>query len=575
MAGQIKWPRVLLLTLTTLVPFSLLAAWLWPYTMDDAFISDRYALHIAQGFGPIWNLADHASPVEGFTSFLHVWLLGGLSFITGADVVFTGKFIGVVASAILLLAVAREVLRYQLSGAAALVAFSVFILPFTIMHSVSGMETSMYMLWYFLAAITAVRLLNTPSARMVWVFVLLGLLGTLTRPEFALPFLVMTGYLWWRLPAVRPTLLKAIFAAYVVPGLAVTFWRYSFYGDIVPNPFHVKQAQDINRWGINAAVMFVGYCAMPYLIIVAARWRYLWQSHRDLLVLVSLNLAVSIAYFTTTVPLMNIAFRFLLPQIPMLALLAAVSLNKQSLFSWGVLTSAKTLKFVLAALLVLSPVAIIIAVVPGLAWWFRYLLPLLPLFAWLGFIVFLGDNARFGLPRPFIQAIGVALLVMIILAPIPLLVRLLPIHYSHESRYREVGQRLNQFSAPDRWMVFHDVGALVYDSEWNTIDVVGLNTLKENIQSPCEMQTDLVLTYTWQKSEDIPNPCPGTYVPNADLPFVKNAFLDSFMRVYARSDITYAKELRASLLDDWPGQAVREADWLSWYWTSFREIFYQ
>ena len=37
----------------------------WPYTVDDAFITARYALHAAQGFGVVWNLAD--GPLEGFT----------------------------------------------------------------------------------------------------------------------------------------------------------------------------------------------------------------------------------------------------------------------------------------------------------------------------------------------------------------------------------------------------------------------------------------------------------------------------------------------------------------------------
>ncbi len=34
------------------------------YVYDDAFITMRYARHMAQGFGPRWNLS--GQPVEGF-----------------------------------------------------------------------------------------------------------------------------------------------------------------------------------------------------------------------------------------------------------------------------------------------------------------------------------------------------------------------------------------------------------------------------------------------------------------------------------------------------------------------------
>ncbi len=46
----------------------------WFY--DDTDITLRYAKHVAQGFGPRWNLA--GAPVEGFTSPLHVFAVAAL-----------------------------------------------------------------------------------------------------------------------------------------------------------------------------------------------------------------------------------------------------------------------------------------------------------------------------------------------------------------------------------------------------------------------------------------------------------------------------------------------------------------
>ena len=67
----------------------------WPYTMDDSFISFRYSKHIAEGFGPIWNLADADHPVEGYTSILHVFLLAGINKVFGISILTAGKAIGI------------------------------------------------------------------------------------------------------------------------------------------------------------------------------------------------------------------------------------------------------------------------------------------------------------------------------------------------------------------------------------------------------------------------------------------------------------------------------------------------
>src|SRR5689334_10784984 len=42
--------------------------------VDDAFIHLRFIHHFAQGYGFVWNVGE--APVEGFTSFLYVVLLG-------------------------------------------------------------------------------------------------------------------------------------------------------------------------------------------------------------------------------------------------------------------------------------------------------------------------------------------------------------------------------------------------------------------------------------------------------------------------------------------------------------------
>ena len=146
--------------------YLLLCTWVWSFTMDDAFISFRYAKHIADGVGPIWNLADKAEPVEGFTTFLYVWLLGGLRLATRGDPVLLGKIAGVAAMLLLAASVATAIRRQAVTATAALVGLSFLVLPFAALNSVSGMETSLFMLCNWLCTMAAVRAVeNTAPGR--------------------------------------------------------------------------------------------------------------------------------------------------------------------------------------------------------------------------------------------------------------------------------------------------------------------------------------------------------------------------------------------------------------------------
>ena len=493
MAGPSLGGRVWAVGGVAVTGYLLLCAWAWPYTMDDAYISFRYAKHIGDGLGPIWNLADRARPVEGFTSFTYVWLLGLVRALSGPDLVVVGKVLGIGA------------------GASA-VTVSFVLLPFTALNAVSGMETALFMLFNWLCAIACLRLLEAPSRGKAWAFAVLGLLGTLTRPEFLPAFGALALYAWWRCPEVRRTLALAILVADVLPGLAITAWRLLYYGQLVPNPFFVKQRTMMNQWGALYVARFLGLVALPYLLLAAGAWRRLRAEHRDLVAVVGLSLGAACAYFTTTVPTMGWWYRYLLPQVPLLALLA------------------------------------------GVAW-------------------SLGGGARWLEGRTW-RAAAVAFLVVSSFAHLPVIARFMDFHEAHEVRYREIGRRLRPFAGPDRWLAYWDVGSIVYESEWNTLDVVGLNTHRKVSRDACVRRVDVVLHYS-NRPADVPAPCPnGLYVPLADLPFSRQGRIqDGYMRVFVREDVPYADRLRTALLEKWPERFSRDADWVAHYWVRFRTVF--
>ncbi|MBI3736128.1 hypothetical protein HY256_06410, partial [Candidatus Sumerlaeota bacterium] len=73
-----RWsvPLVLFLASGLFLPFAALAWLTRSDFLDDAYISFRYARHLAEGRGLVWNVGDR--PIEGFTNLLHTLFAAGL-----------------------------------------------------------------------------------------------------------------------------------------------------------------------------------------------------------------------------------------------------------------------------------------------------------------------------------------------------------------------------------------------------------------------------------------------------------------------------------------------------------------
>lgn len=67
-------------------------AYVWKFTVDDAFISFRYAKHLAEGYGLVWNIGEYS--VEGYTNFLWVVIMAFIHLIK-LDPALSAKIIGI------------------------------------------------------------------------------------------------------------------------------------------------------------------------------------------------------------------------------------------------------------------------------------------------------------------------------------------------------------------------------------------------------------------------------------------------------------------------------------------------
>jgi arabinofuranosyltransferase len=320
-------------TIAVAIQYVRVLDWAWPITIDDAFISFRYARNLAEGHGLVWNPGE--APVEGYSNFLWVVLLS-IPHLLGADVVTFAKVLGVAASAGALVATFFMVRRVAGSGWAGLIA--VLLLGHSVdfvLNAIFGLETSLYLLLLALALGGTFALADEPSRRRA---ILTGLAFAglaLTRPEGVVVFAVALAWLclaWRARPPLHAALwLVGVFAAIVLPYLT---FRLAYYGDIVPTAVHAKQASDAHGFvaqylakhpgaGGPAYVTDAFRTYAPFLFLIAAT---VIAASRETLERLLLLLAIVAAYVVGiwhTWPVMGLAHRLLFPAVLALAAAAA------------------------------------------------------------------------------------------------------------------------------------------------------------------------------------------------------------------------------------------------------------
>ncbi|KTD45315.1 LphB [Legionella quinlivanii] len=223
---------------------------IWPFTIDDMYISLRYARHLAEGKGLLWNLRE--APVEGYSNYSFV-LLGALAIHWGLDPVVILKTAGVIG---LLLTIAGLYLlaRLVLPKTLALLP-SVILLLYKgeIIWAASGLETACYqaMLVYSLYFLLKGNGYQTyPNDHRKGIipfyficFSVLMSIASLTRPEA--PFVFILFSLLLVIDNRRPmqffatdySLCLLIFLLIYLPYF---FWRWHFFGSLFPNSVYCK-----------------------------------------------------------------------------------------------------------------------------------------------------------------------------------------------------------------------------------------------------------------------------------------------------------------------------------------------
>lgn len=285
----------------------------WSTTIDDAFITYRYALNWMHGDGPVWNPGE--DPVEGFTNF--AWTAWHVPFLAvGVPPEVVSKLTSAVCAVVTGLLLLGEP-RTRTGRATALGAYLLF-LP-TYLHVVAGLETAAFALVVLRAVIVGIRVLDGRAAR-AWELPVLLLLGGMLRPEGAIA--VAPALVCWLWRNRRDTAARRWTVAAAVVGAAYFAWRWSFFGHLLPNTFYVKFGNILagGRW---IAVTVTALLPLLVLAVLLAARR---ATRRPGLLVVATVLLLWAPYALSG-PSMDYVHRFAFHAVPLLCLAAGLALD--------------------------------------------------------------------------------------------------------------------------------------------------------------------------------------------------------------------------------------------------------
>jgi arabinofuranosyltransferase len=290
------------------------------HTVDDAFISFRYAEHWSEGIGLVFNRGER---VEGYTDFLWVALMAGLH-AAGADLESGAKVLGALSSTATLALVVLHSPRPEHSR------WLVFVAPVLLatnpafaLWTVGGLETPLFTA-LITAAVTAAAAATRAPMSPYWIGVILAL-AALTRPE-GVGVLGLVAIAWFAFAdvdaRVRRRELTRLLLAFASVFIPYFVWRTAYYGALLPNTFHAKVGADVAQLVRGARYVddYLAAGGAGVLLLCAGLIKARERPESGVLGVVALGFT---AYLVAIGGDGLMMYRFLVPILPLAFLLAA------------------------------------------------------------------------------------------------------------------------------------------------------------------------------------------------------------------------------------------------------------
>lgn len=303
----------------------------WPFTIDDAYISARYARHLAQGYGLVYNPGER---VMGYTN-LSLTLLEALVYRLGGDGIMAAKVVGALTG-VGVIGLTFWLTRYLggSKGASILAASFLAVYPALPLSAVMGLETSLFVFLVLLFVLLLLRWGDTPSSARQFLLAGTLWLATLTRPEaLGVALVALVVQLGFQLPGlfrIRNLAQRAgWFVLYLLLLAPVLAGLTAYYGSPIPNTFFAKTAAKWMPAKYLGGLLYELRWLLNYnalLLLPAFVWAFARNTTRGTVTLVAL-IAFYAAYAIYAGGDWMPGYRFLLPVFPAFFALTAVGVD--------------------------------------------------------------------------------------------------------------------------------------------------------------------------------------------------------------------------------------------------------
>jgi arabinofuranosyltransferase len=303
------------------------------FVNDDAFISFRYADNLVRHGELVFNLGER---VEGYTNFLWTLVMAGVMAL-GLDPVTWSKALGIVLAVGALLIVARFTARMEgrKGPGDALAPLLLAAAPGYACWATGGLETALFTFlvtggW---AAFLEEREPPAPGKKRLPVSALWFAFAAMTRPEGVLLFGLCGLYRIGEMLSERrfkPTRQDWVWGGLFLLAFGPYYaWRFAYYGYPFPNTWYVKSgAKSFWGPGLNYVWDWISthfLWAVPVLAVIKRGWPGSRQGR--MLALTALFTVVMCVHVARVGGDFMALHRFLVPLLPMLAVVAATGLR--------------------------------------------------------------------------------------------------------------------------------------------------------------------------------------------------------------------------------------------------------
>ena len=294
------------------------------YVPDDTFITLRYARHVINGEGFVFNRGER---LEGYTNFLWLIIIVSCGKL-GLPLILSARTLSFIFSlgTLVLAGFAAWRLPPRVPRGSWNHSLGIMLPPMLLAASapfltwsLSGTEIPLFTFLLLLGFILA-RVGKNPGA----VFVVFGLLG-LVRPEGLLFYALAGIMLLVRYPAKREIIVKgaAILLLFYTPYF---IWKWQYFGGMLPNTFYAKTGPMRLLFRNGSRYLAGFFASYGYLVVLGLIFlrKHLSQA-KSVTIPLSFILVHWIAVFMLGGDWMP-HFRFLLPTLPLIMILISSGL---------------------------------------------------------------------------------------------------------------------------------------------------------------------------------------------------------------------------------------------------------